>query len=115
MNTNKYSNEGKVIYVENNSLDEVVTNDNVALVDFWAPWCGPCRMLAPILDQLAEEFKNKANIVKVDTDKNQELAVKLGIRSVPTVMFYKNGILMETIVGVKSKDFYISKLNELNH
>ncbi len=115
MNTNKYSNEGKVIYVENNSLDEVVTNDNVALVDFWAPWCGPCRMLAPILDQLAEEFKNKANIVKVDTDKNQDLAVKLGIRSVPTVMFYKNGILMETIVGVKSKDFYISKLNELNH
>lgn len=115
MNTNKYSNEGKVIYVENNSLDEVVTNDNVALVDFWASWCGPCRMLAPILDQLAEEFKNKANIVKVDTDKNQELAVKLGIRSVPTVMFYKNGILMETIVGVKSKDFYISKLNELNH
>lgn len=115
MNTNKYSNEGKVIYVENNSLDEVVTNDNVALVDFWAPWCGPCRMLAPILDQLAEEFKNKANIVKVDTDKNQDLAVKLGIRSIPTVMFYKNGILMETIVGVKSKDFYISKLNELNH
>lgn len=111
----KYNNDGKVIYIEDNNLEEVVTNDNVALVDFWAPWCGPCRMLAPILDQLAEEFKNKANIVKVDTDKNQDLAVKLGIRSIPTVMFYKNGVLMETIVGVKSKDFYIAKLNELNH
>lgn len=106
------NNEGKVIYIENNDLSEVVKNDNVALVDFWAPWCGPCRMLAPVLDQLAEEYKDKANIVKVDTDKNQDLAVKLGIRSVPTVLFYRNGVLMDSIVGVKSKDFYVNKLNE---
>ena len=113
MNKYEYNNDGKVIYIEDNSLESVVKDNNIALVDFWAPWCGPCRMLAPVLDQLAEEFKDKANIVKVDTDKNQDLAVNLGIRSVPTVMFFKNGVLIESIVGVKSKDFYISKLNEL--
>ncbi len=110
----KYSNEGKVIYVEDNNLSEVVTNENVAIVDFWAPWCGPCRMLAPVLDQLAEECKDRANIVKVDTDKNQDLAVKYGIRSIPTVLFFRNGILMDSVTGVKSKDFYLNKISELN-
>ena len=70
------------------NFDETI-KDGVALIDFWAPWCGPCRMIAPIIDKLAEAYEGKAKICKVNTDEQQELAEKFGIRSIPTIYFYK--------------------------
>ena len=73
------------------SYKEIINQDKPTLVDFYATWCGPCKMMVPVLKDLARDVKGKANILKVDIDKNQRLAQKLGIRSVPTLMVYKNG------------------------
>ncbi len=82
---------------------EATVNDGVSLVDFWAPWCGPCRMLSPVIDELATEFDGKANICKVNTDEQQDLAVKYGVRSVPTILFMKNGEIVDQVIGAQSK------------
>ena len=73
---------------------EEVTKEGVSMVDFWAPWCGPCRMIAPVIEELAADFEGKANICKVNTDEEQDLAVKYGIRSIPTIIFMKNEKLL---------------------
>lgn len=78
---------------------EVLNADVPVLLDFWAPWCGPCRMIAPILDELADEFAGKAKVVKVNVDDNPETAAKFGIRSIPTLLVFKNGEVVATQVG----------------
>ena len=103
---------GKYIELNQTNMDENV-KEGVALVDFWAPWCGPCRMLAPAIDQLAEEFEGKAKICKVNTDEEQELAVKFGVRSIPTILFMKNGEVVDTMVGASSKQAFADKINSL--
>lgn len=102
------------MYIELNSsnYDEVVSN-GVALVDFWAPWCGPCRMLAPVIDELAAEYAGKAKICKVDTEANNDLAASHGIRSIPTIMLYKDGKVVETLIGTKSKKELAGKIDAL--
>jgi len=85
----------------------------VALVDFWAPWCGPCRMIAPIIEELAEDFDGKAKICKVNTDEEQDVAVKYSIRSIPTIMFFKDSVLTDALIGAKSKQELTDKINEL--
>ena len=92
---------------------EAITNEGVSLVDFWAPWCGPCRMIAPVIEELAEEFEGKANICKVNTDEEQDLAVKYGIRSIPTILFMKDGEVVDQMVGASSKQAFTDKINSL--
>jgi len=87
--------------------------EGVTMVDFWAPWCGPCRMIAPVVEELANDFDGKAKIAKVNTDEQQELAVKYGIRSIPAILFFKNGEVVDQMVGAASKDAFASKLNAL--
>jgi thioredoxin 1 len=96
------------------TFDEVVLkSDKPVLVDFWAAWCGPCRMLAPIVEDLSKEFEGKAVITKVDIDANQEFAAKYGVRNIPTVLIFKDGEVAEKQVGVAPKNTYVEKLNGL--
>ena len=86
------------------SFDADVLQSSVpVLVDFWASWCGPCRMIAPILDELAADYGDKISIVKINVDENQESPAKFGIRGIPTLLLFKNGTLMGTKVGAASK------------
>lgn len=82
---------------------DVLGKDDVVLVDFWAPWCGPCRAIAPALEELAKEYEGRAKVVKVDIDANPESAARFGIRSIPTLFVFKNGERVENVVGGRSK------------
>lgn len=98
-----------------------LTNDNfdtealsgVALVDFWAPWCNPCKMLSPVIDKLAESYEGKAKICKVNVDNESELSKRFGIRNIPTILFFKDGEIKEQVTGAKSEDDIRAKLDTL--
>ncbi|QSZ40960.1 thioredoxin [Sulfurimonas aquatica] len=101
-------------YIELTSSDfESTLSEGVSLVDFWAPWCGPCRMIAPVIEELAEDFDGTAKICKVNTDEEQDIAVKFGIRSIPTIMFFKDGEMVDQVVGAQSKQALADKINSL--
>ncbi len=103
---------GKYVELTNENFDATIA-EGVTLVDFWAPWCGPCRMIAPVIEELAEDFEGKATIAKVNTDEEQDIAVKFGIRSIPTILFFKNGEVVDQMIGAASKDAFADKLNAL--
>ncbi|MDR1614711.1 MAG: thioredoxin [Campylobacteraceae bacterium] len=103
----------KYIELNGSNFDSIVKSEGIALVDFWAPWCGPCRMLAPVIEDLASEFDGKAKICKVNTDEEQDLAVNYGIRSIPTILFFKDGQLVDQNIGAASKSILAGKLNAL--
>ena len=83
---------------------EVIGSDLPVMVDFWAPWCGPCKMLTPTIEALAEDYEGKIKVVKVNVDDNQELAAKYGIRGIPTVMVFKDGEVHSTMVGLQPRE-----------
>ena len=89
----------------------VLQSDKPVLVDFWAAWCGPCRMVGPIIDELGNEYDGKAVVGKVDVDSNQEFAAKYGVRNIPTVLLFKNGELVDRKVGVSPKQVYAEAID----
>ncbi|WP_319479542.1 thioredoxin [uncultured Draconibacterium sp.] len=91
----------------------VMSSDKPVMIDFWAVWCGPCRMIAPIVEEMSAEYEGKAVIGKVDVDNNQDVAMKYGIRNIPTVLFVKNGEVVDKQVGAAPKQAFIDKLNAL--
>jgi thioredoxin 1 len=90
-------------FTDSNFESTVLKSDKVAVVDFWAEWCGPCRMVGPIVEEIAKEYEGKAVVGKVDVDNNPETAMKYGIRSIPTILFIKNGVVVDKHVGAAPK------------
>lgn len=92
---------------------DIIESGKPAMVDFWAVWCGPCRMVGPIVEEIAGEFQGKAIVGKVDVDTNQEVAAKYGIRNIPTILFFKDGEVVDKVVGVAPKEQLVEKLNAI--
>lgn len=97
---------------DGNFEQEVLKSPLPVLVDFWAPWCGPCRMVAPVIDELANEYAGKIKVVKVNTDENGEVPAMYGIRGIPTLGIFKEGKLVDGIVGAASKSTLKAKIDE---
>ena len=106
------ANEAVKIFTESNFEQEVLRSEQAVLVDFWASWCGPCRMVSPLIDQLAEEYAGKAKVGKVNVDDEGALAVRYGVMTIPTVMIFKNGEIVKQVSGAYPKEHFEAMLNE---
>ena len=102
-----------ITITDENFETEVMKSELPVLIDFWAAWCGPCKMIAPIVEELASEFEGKFKIGKLDVDDNQQTAIKFGVRSIPTVLLIKDGEVKDTIIGAVPKNVFVEKLNSL--
>ena len=94
------------------TLEEVLKTDKLVVIDFWAEWCGPCKMVGPIIEELAKEYSDKAVVGKVDVDNNDETTTKYGIRNIPTTIFIKDGEIVDKIVGAGSKKSFAKKVEK---
>ncbi len=96
---------------DQNFKSEILDSDKVSLVDFWAAWCGPCQVLGPVIEELAGEFEGKAVIAKLNVDENPNTAAQFGIRSIPTMLVFKNGEIVDQMVGAMPKNMIAEKIN----
>ena len=92
---------------------EIMNSDIPAVVDFWAEWCGPCRMVSPVVEELANDYKGKIKVAKMDVDKNRETPTRFGIRNIPTLIFFKGGEVTQTIIGVQPKSQIEEEIKKL--
>ena len=100
-------------FTDDNFESEALKSELPVVVDFWAAWCGPCRMIAPIIEELANEFEGKVKVGKLDVDDNQGVAIKYGVRSIPTVLFLKGGQVADSVIGAVPKSMFVEKLSKL--
>lgn len=92
------------IATDDNFEGEVLKSDKPVLIDFWAPWCGPCKAIGPIVEELAEQLKDSVKIMKLNVDDNQKIAIKYGVRSIPTLILFKDGKVLDTLIGLVPKE-----------
>ncbi|QSJ15578.1 thioredoxin [Nostoc sp. UHCC 0702] len=102
-----------VAYVQESEFDTLLSEEKVLVVDFTATWCGPCRLVSPLMDKLANEYKDRLKVVKVDVDNNKPVFKKYGLRSIPAVLIFKDGELAETIIGVSPYEQFSSAVDKL--
>ena len=105
-------NGGAVSVTDANFSSEIETGQGLSIVDFWAAWCGPCRMVAPIMEQLAGEYSGRLKVAKLDVDANQQTAMRYNIRSIPSILFFKDGKHVDTVVGAVPKALLERKIQE---
>lgn len=104
----------KVLNLTDDSFEQIIQdNGTPLLVDFWAAWCGPCQRIAPIIDELADEYEGRLRVAKVDIDQHQGMANKLGVQSIPTLILFKNGEVADRIVGALPKDNLVEAINKV--
>lgn len=103
-----------VTVTDQNFEQEVLNADEPVLVDFWAAWCGPCRIIAPAIEELATEFEGRAKIAKMDVDRNPQIPMSFGIRSIPTLLFFKDGKVVDQLIGVAPKKVLADRLDALS-
>jgi len=99
--------------VDSGTFQEFLTKNTVAVVDFYADWCGPCRIVSPVIEKLSSEYDGKARFAKLDVDGSPEIAEKFDVASIPTVMIFKNGQLVNRIVGARPADYYRGRIEEI--
>jgi thioredoxin 1 len=92
------------IATDNNFEDEVLKSDKPVLIDFWAPWCGPCKVIGPIVEELAGQLKDSVKVMKLNVDENQKTAINYGVRSIPTIILFKDGKVLDTVIGLVPKE-----------
>lgn len=101
----------KILYLNEKEFDELISREKYVLIDFWATWCSPCRMLAPVIEKIADQYEGKIVVGKIDIDEQQELAIRYGIQSIPTVILFKDGNVVAKEIGVKPLKAFTSMLD----